>query len=386
MILKRIRQNPSFSLILIFGIVSLLGDLTYEGARGVVGPYMASLGASAAIVGFISGLGEFLGYGLRLISGYLTDKTNRVWTFTILGYLMIFSIPLLGISNSWQIAAIFIVLERIGKAVRTPARDVILSHATKKIGRGFGFGIHEAMDQIGAIIGPLLFGLFLYVGLGYKKGFLMLIFPCIIMVIALFIAKHIVKDPKLLEKDLSDNKIKQDIPSIFWIYVVFSATSVMGFVNFQIISYHFKVQHILSDSSIPVIYALAMGIDAIFALIIGRIYDKVGLKTVLIIPFVNLLIPFFVFTKGIKFLILGIIIWGMVMGMYETVMRASIADIIPIDKRGYSYGIFNTVFGLSYFLGSFIVGFLYTLNLFYVISYVIIMSIMSLLIGLKLIK
>ena len=386
MILKKIRQNPSLSLILIFGIVSLLGDMTYEGARGVVGPYMASLGASAAIVGFISGLGEFLGYGLRLISGYLTDKTNLVWTFTILGYLMIFSIPLLGISNSWQIAAMFIVLERIGKAVRTPARDVILSHATKKIGRGFGFGIHEAMDQIGAIIGPLLFGLFLYVGLGYKKGFLMLIFPCIIMVIALFIAKHIVKDPKLLEKDLSDNKIKQDIPSIFWIYVVFSATSVMGFVNFQIISYHFKVQHILSDSSIPVIYALAMGIDAIFALIIGRIYDKVGLKTVLIIPFVNLLIPFFVFTKSINFLILGIIIWGMVMGMYETVMRASIADIIPIDKRGYSYGIFNTVFGLSYFLGSFIVGFLYTLNLFYVISYVIIMSIMSLLIGLKLIK
>ncbi|WP_461833205.1 MFS transporter, partial [Desulfothermus sp.] len=338
MILKRIRQNPSFSLILIFGIVSLLGDMTYEGARGVVGPYMASLGASAAIVGFISGLGEFLGYGLRLISGYLTDKTNLVWTFTILGYLMIFSIPLLGISNSWQIAAMFIVLERIGKAVRTPARDVILSHATKKIGRGFGFGIHEAMDQIGAIIGPLLFGLFLYVGLGYKKGFLMLIFPCIIMIIALFIAKYIVKDPKLLEKDLSDNKIKQNIPSIFWIYVVFSATSVMGFVNFQIISYHFKVQHILSDSSIPVIYALAMGIDAIFALIIGRIYDKVGLKTVLIIPFVNLLIPFFVFTKSINFLILGIIIWGMVMGMYETVMRASIADIIPIDKRGYSYG------------------------------------------------
>lgn len=386
MILERLKKNPSLSLILIFGIVSLLGDMIYEGARGVVGPYMASLGASAAIVGFVSGIGEFLGYGLRLISGYLTDKTNLLWTFTILGYLMIISIPLLGISNSWEIAAIFIILERIGKGIRTPARDVILSYATKEIGRGFGFGIHEAMDQIGAIIGPLLFGLFLYVGLGYKKGFLMLIFPCIFLLIVLFIAKHTVKDPKRLEKNLGDNKRKQNIPSIFWIYLVFSAISVIGFVNFQIISYHFKVQHILKDSFIPLIYAFAMGIDAIFALIIGRIYDKFGLKTVLIIPFINIFIPFFVFRKSINFLILGIIIWGMVMAMYETVMRASIADIIPIAKRGYSYGIFNTVFGLSYFLGSFVIGFLYTLNLDYVIIYILIMSVVSLLIGLKLIK
>ncbi|GAB6161843.1 MFS transporter [Desulfothermus naphthae] len=386
MILERLKKNPSLSLILIFGLVSLLGDMIYEGARGVVGPYMASLGASAAIVGFVSGIGEFLGYGLRLISGYLTDKTNLLWTFTILGYLMIISIPLLGISNSWEIAAIFIILERIGKGIRTPARDVILSYATKEIGRGFGFGIHEAMDQIGAIIGPLLFGLFLYVGLGYKKGFLMLIFPCIFLLIVLFIAKHTVKDPKRLEKNLGDNKRKQDIPSIFWIYVVFSAISVIGFVNFQIISYHFKVQHILNDSFIPIIYAFAMGIDAIFALIIGRIYDKFGLKTVLIIPFINIFIPFFVFRKSINFLILGIIIWGMVMAMYETVMRASIADIIPIAKRGYSYGIFNTVFGLSYFLGSFVIGFLYTLNLDYVIIYILIMSVVSLLVGLKLIK
>jgi len=386
MILERLKKNPSLSLILIFGLVSLLGDMIYEGARGVVGPYMASLGASAAIVGFVSGIGEFLGYGLRLISGYLTDKTNLIWTFTILGYLMIISIPLLGISNSWEIAAIFIILERIGKGIRTPARDVILSYATKEIGRGFGFGIHEAMDQIGAIIGPLLFGLFLYVGLGYKKGFLMLIFPCIFLLIVLFIAKHTVKDPKRLEKNLGDNKRKQDIPSIFWIYLVFSAISVIGFVNFQIISYHFKVQHILNDSFIPIIYAFAMGIDAIFALIIGRIYDKFGLKTVLIIPFINIFIPFFVFRKSINFLILGIIIWGMVMAMYETVMRASIADIIPIAKRGYSYGIFNTVFGLSYFLGSFVIGFLYTLNLDYVIIYILIMSVVSLLVGLKLIK
>ncbi len=381
------KENPAVFLIFIFGIVSLLGDMTYEGARGVVGPYLASLGASAAFVGFISGVGEFLGYSLRIISGYLTDKTNRVWTFTILGYLMIFSIPLIGLTNSWQIAAIFIVLERIGKAVRTPARDVILSYATKKIGTGLGFGMHEAMDQIGAIIGPLLFGLFLYCGLGYKKGFLLLIFPCIIMVIALLIAKQIVKNPKLLEKDKrAIAEKKQDIPFIFWIYILFSATSVMGFVNFQIISYHCKIKHILDDSLIPVLYALAMGVDAIFALIIGRIYDNFGVKTIFIIPFINLIIPFFVFMKNIYFLILGIIIWGMAMGMYETVMRAYIADIIPINKRGYSYGVFNTVFGLSYFLGSFFIGFLYSLNLTYITIYIIFINVMSILIGIQLIK
>ncbi|GAB6888747.1 MFS transporter [Desulfothermus okinawensis JCM 13304] len=385
-LLNKLKNSPSLSLILIFGLVSLLGDVTYEGARGVVGPYMATLGASAAVVGFVAGLGEFLGYGLRLISGYLTDRTGFVWMLTIIGYLMIFFIPLLGITNSWQVAATFIVLERVGKAIRTPARDVILSYATKKVGRGFGFGLHEAMDQIGAIIGPLLFAFFLYVGLGLKKGFLILVIPCIIMIFALVSARNIAKNPGALEKRIDDNEKHGAIPFVFWLYMFFSSLSVMGFVNFQIISYHFKVQGILKEWSIAFVYAFAMGVDAIFALIIGRVYDKFGLKIVLIIPLITLLIPFFVFSHKFIVLIIGIVIWGMVMGMYETIMRACVADITPVSKRGFSYGIFNTVFGLSYFLGSFIVGFIYNVGIVQVSVYVCFISFISLLIGFKLIK
>jgi len=279
-------RRTAFQFIILMGIVSLFGDVTYEGARSITGPYLALLGAGAGIVGLVAGIGEFLGYALRLASGYLSDRTRAYWPITIIGYGLLVSIPLLAFADLWQVAAILIISERIGKGIRAPARDAILSHATKQVGRGLGFGIHEALDQIGAIIGPLIFSaVFLLKGL--------------LCVAVLVVARKSVPSPVKLEVSdctLGKNiKGKGGLPRVFWLYGLFIFLSVAGFANFQIISYHFKVQGVVSDSNIPAFYAIAMGVDAFIALLIGKTYDKIGLISLIIIPVLTFPIPFLAF-------------------------------------------------------------------------------------------
>lgn len=366
------------------GIISLLGDIVYEGARSISGPYLAFLGAGASIIGIVGGIGEFVGYALRLVFGYFADKTKAYWTLTIIGYGLLLSIPLLAFSNSWQIAAFLLIMERKGKAIRSPARDAILSHATKQVGRGWGFGIHEALDQIGAIIGPLIFSAVFLLNSQYKTGFGILIIPVVILLMLLFFARSKVPSPQKLEVSIeSDKQInsydnKNKWSKTFWLYTFFTLLSVMGFVQYPIIAYHLNVNSIISNVWIPIFYAIAMGIDGITALIIGRTYDNIGLKTLLIIPIATLVIPFFAFSYSKIFILFSIIIWGIVMGIHETIMRAAIADLIPLERRGTAYGIFNTVYGLSMFIGGTSIGFLYEISLSYVVTFVVIIEIISL--------
>jgi MFS family permease len=377
----RDKKNLAFQFIVLLGIVSLFGDITYEGARSVIGPYLAILGANSVIVGFIAGLGEFLGYGLRLISGYISDRTKAYWPLTILGYVLLLSIPLLGNTSYWQIAAILIILERIGKAIRTPPRDTILSYATEKIGRGLGFGIHEALDQIGAILGPLVFSFVFILKGSFKQGFMILWISATLTLIFLMIAKARVPLPQVFEEPFifGEYKDRSKLSKIFWFYTLFVFLSVLGFTNFVLISYHFKVQSIVSDIAIPVFYAIAMGVDALVAPIVGRVYDKYELRSLFVIPLLTIPIPFFTFSYSYILAFMGILFWGIVTGIHETTMRAAIADITPPEKRGLSYGIFNTLYGLAWFFGSSIMGFFYSLSVKYLIVFVITTQILSLL-------
>jgi MFS family permease len=374
------QKSTAFQFIILLGIVSLFGDITYEAARSVAGPYLAVLGASAGIVGLIAGLGEFLGYALRLASGYFADRTKAYWPITIIGYGLILSIPFLALAGYWQTAAILIILERIGKAIRTPARDAILSHATKKVGRGFGFGIHEAIDQVGAIIGPLIFStVFLFKG-GYKEGFTILWIPAVLTLVALFIAKNKFPSPEKLETSRCFGQTSRDgrrFSATLWFYILFIFLSVAGFANFQLISYHFKIRGIVPDVQIPVFYAIAMGVDAFVALIIGRIYDKVGLKSLITIPIFTLAIPFFAFSNSYGFAVISAVLWGAVMGIHETIMRAAIADLTPLERRGFAYGLFNTIYGVSWFIGSVLIGFLYEISINLIFFFVVLMQIIS---------
>lgn len=365
--------------IVLLGIVSLFGDVTYEGARSVTGPYLRSLGASASIVSLVAGIGEFLGYALRLGSGYLADRSTRYWLLTFVGYGLLVSIPLLAFAGCWQIAALLLIAERIGKAIRSPARDAMLSYAAQGVGRGWGFAVHEALDQIGAIVGPILFFLVLRSHRGYDEAFALLWIPALLAVAALAVARKKVPSPQKLEAPgaMRWQNSEGRLPKVFWFYTVFTLLSVAGFANFQLISYHLEAQSVVRDAQIPLIYAIAMGIDAVAALLIGKTYDKIGLISLLAIPLLTLLIPFLAFSTSSKLVLVGIALWGVVMGIQETIMRAGIADLTPVQRRGFAYGIFNTVYGAGWLLGGVVMGPLYELSIHYVVLFAVIMELIS---------
>jgi MFS family permease len=356
--------------------------MTYEGARSVTGPYLAILGASAATVGIVGGFGEFIGYGVRIIFGSLADHTGKYWPITILGYtLNLLAVPFLALTNHWQIAVTLIIIERFGKAIRTPARDVMLSHAAKKIGTGWGFGLHEALDQIGAVIGPIIISVVLYIKGSYSQGFSILLVPAILSLCVLGLSKKLYPCPRDFEntiKHISSDAIltvkgdDRNFSRIFWLYLVFVCVSVAGFANFQLISYHFKIASIISDFQIPILFAIAMATDALVALVIGRIFDKKGLSTLVVIPLLSIPIAPLVFSMGNTGAITGMILWGAVLGIQDTIMRAVIGNMIPIARRGIAYGIFNTAYGGSWLVGSVLMGILYDTS----VSYVIILSIL----------
>lgn len=386
-------KKDALLLILLFGVISLLGDIIYEGARSVNGPYLNTLGASAAIVGLIVGIGEFLGYAIRLFSGYFSDKTKAHWIFTIAGYSLLMAVPLLALANAWQFAAIFIILERIGKGLRSPAKDTLLSHATKQVGTGIGFGIAEFLDQIGATIGPLIFT-FMFMAVGtaskvtsdYQQVYSYMWLPFVMLMFVLFFAYFKVKSPEKLEDSQNANN-DNEIPKIFWKYSLFTFFTTIGFISFAIVGYHLSVHKIISDTQIPFFYAIAMIIDAIFGLIVGRLYDKLkqknnnensGLLILVAIPILTALMLPMIFSYSLTLLLLGVFLWGVIMGMHETVMKASIADIIPIKKRGTAYGIFNLAYGLSMFIGSTLAGYLYEISIPLMITIMVLIEMFSL--------
>jgi MFS family permease len=375
-------RRIAYQFIIMMGVVSLFGDITYEGARSVAGPFLYTLGANAAVVGLVAGLGEFLGYALRLLSGYWADKSGHYWIFVFLGYGLILAIPLLALAGIWQVAAVFIIAERMGKAIRAPARDTILSYATKQVGRGWGFGIHEAMDQIGAVIGPLAISAVFFLQGGYRTGFGIMVIPALMTVAMLALARRKVAAPETLERaHVSQSPSPHDgrkLPSAFWIYTIFAFLSVAGFANFQLIAYHFTVRSVVPLAQIPLLYAIAMGVDAIVALAIGKTYDKVGLISLIALPLLTIPIPFLGFSGSYGLAVAGIVLWGAVMGIQETIMRAAIADLTPIRRRGLAYGIFNTAYGAAWFAGGLVIGVLYEHSIFWVICFAVIMQVIAL--------
>lgn len=354
------QKKAAFQVVLLFGLISLCGDVIYEGARSVSGPYLLFLGASAGAVGLVSGLGEFLGYGLRLFFGYLADRTKTYWLLTCLGYGLILVIPFLAFAGHWQVAAGLLILERIGKAVRTPARDTILSNATKTIGRGLGFGIHEALDQIGAILGPFFITVGWLLKKDYRFGFHLLWLPGIFLILSLFLTRQALPGTEPLRRKETGNF---GLSRLFFIYVFFVFFSSSGFINFQLISFHFQNKTIFSPGFIPVMYLIAMAIDGLTAPIIGKIYDWFGLAVLILIPIGSLVLPWLVFSATPVCAIFGVIIWGVVMACHETIMRAAVADMTGISKRGLAYGILNTVYGLGSLVAGTAVGLLYQCSL-----------------------
>lgn len=371
------KRRLAYRLVILFGLVAMLGDVVYEGGRSVSGPFLFTLGASAFMVAFIAGFGEFVGYAIRIATGYLADRSRQYWVFVIAGYLMIGAIPLLVLAGSWEIAALLLILERIGKAVRSPAKDAMLSHVTSAIGRGWGFGLHEALDQVGAVAGPLLFVLALAAGGNYRGGFALLAIPFVILVLVLIIAWRNLPDPAGFEEKfhpVTPGSRTETSRKQLWMYGAFTALTMAGFIVFPLLAYHFKAFSIVPDADIPAFYAIAMAVDALVALVTGRVYDRYGPLVLVMMPVIGLVIPFIAFTHSYTAALAGSVLWGASMGMQEAILRAAVADFTPPGGRGFAYGVFNSIYGGAWFAGSVILGLLYTINVLYAAAFMFLMQ------------
>jgi len=349
--------------IVLIGVVSLFADATYDAARSVPGPFLGLLGATGTVVGVVAGFGELVGYGVRLASGYLGDRTRRYWPITLWGYaLNMLAVPLLALAGRWEIAAGLVVAERLGKATRTPPRDVLLSHAAAVTGRGWAFGLHEALDQIGAVAGPLLVGVVLYTGCGYRVAFAVLAVPALLALIVLVVTRCLYPHPAEFEPSAAATAAAR-FPRVFWLYMASVACLAAGFADFPLIAFHVKKLSLASDGSIAVLYAFAMAIDGAAALVLGRLFDARGLSMLVVVPFLSFVFAPLAFTASLPLLTLGVVLWGIGMGAQESVVRAAIAAMIPADRRGTAYGAFNAVYGVAWFAGSALMGVLYDVSL-----------------------
>jgi MFS family permease len=356
-------KATAIKFVILLGVVSLFADATYEGARSVAGPYLALLGASGAVVGIVAGFGELIGYGLRLVSGYWSDRTHRYWAITLIGYAFnLLVVPLLALAGRWEIAAVLLVSERLGKGLRSPARDTMLSYAAHETGRGWGFGLHEAMDQIGAVAGPLIVALVIATRNSYPVAFAILAIPALLALSVLLVARWLYPRPQDLEPTTSELK-GRGFPRAYWIYLAAVALVAAGYVDFPLIAYHFEKAASVPNTWIPLLYAIAMAVDALAALLFGRWFDRIGIRVLAIVSLLSASFAPLVFLGGFTTAVLGMAIWGIGMGAQESVLRAAVAGMVSRDRRGSAYGIFNAGFGFFWFLGSTLMGILYDVSL-----------------------
>ncbi|MBN7558185.1 MFS transporter [Mycobacteroides abscessus] len=353
-----------------FGVISMLADIVYEGARSITGPLLASLGASALVVGVVTGIGEAAALALRLVSGPLTDRTRKFWAWTISGYaLTVVTVPFLGVSSVLWIAATLVIAERVGKAVRSPAKDTLLSHATAVTGRGKGFAVHEAMDQTGAITGPLLVaGMLALTHVNYLPTFAILALPGGATLLLLFWLRRRVPHPERYEHDdyirgAADRPHKLSLPLSFWLYSGFTAITMIGFATFGVLSFHMVQRGVLPVPAVPIVYAAAMAADAVAALLSGWAYDRVGPKSLAALPIVGATVPMLAFTDSLPGIVLGALLWGAAVGIQESTLRAVVADLVPPPRRATAYGVYAAVLGTATAIGGALTGYLYGVSI-----------------------
>jgi MFS family permease len=351
------------------GVVALFGDMTYEGARGLVGPYLALLGASAAAVGFAAGLGEFLGYSLRLVTGWLGDRTRAYWPFVIGGYAVnLVAVPGLALVGSWEAAVALLLLERIGKAVRSPSRSVLVSYAANEAGVGKSFGIDEALDQIGAVSGPLLTALAIWVvraepvSTQYRVAFVVLLAPVLLNLALVLGARRRFPRPEALER--TDRVAHAAIGGLFRWYLAGAALLAVGFADWALIAFHASRTGLLDAGALPLLYAGAMAVDALGALAFGVWFDRHGLVVLAATAAVAAMFAplVFLFPSG-GTLVVGATCWAIGMGAQDSIFKAAIAKLVPKNERGRAYGVFFAAFGLAWWIGSASMGWLYDRSL-----------------------
>ncbi len=366
----RIVASRALKFVVIVGVMSFFADFTYEGSRSIVGPYLASFGAGALAIAVITGFGELVGYGLRLVSGPAADRTQRYWPITIGGYVLQMSVvPLLALAGSWPVAALLIILERAGKATRNPPRDAMLAHAAKDMGYGWGFGLHEALDQFGAMFGPLAVALVLAVTHGeYRLAFAALAVPAVITLSLLAVTRVLYPRPQDLSAGPAE-VTRAGLPRVFWVYLAGAALAAAGLADYPLIAYHFQQAGTVSATLVPVFYAVAMAVSGTGSLVFGRMFDRAGIGVLVPLTVVTALYAPLVFLGGFWAGLVGATLWGLGMGVQESIIPAAVAPMVSPDRRASAYGLFTGAYGIAWFLGSVVIGALFSLSLGAVVAF-----------------
>src|SRR5438094_6220311 len=354
------KSRSALQFVVIIGIANFFADFTYEGARGIVGPFLGSLGASAAIVGFVAGLGELMGYGLRSVSGYFADKSHRHWGFAFAGYAVnMLAVPVLALAGRWPVAASLVVAERVGRGIRKPTVEAMLSYAGKSIGAGWVFGLNEALDQAGATVGPLLVALILYLNGGFRTGFGVLLVPALLCLAILVAARLLHPRPHELEEGTGHTFATTNLTCPYWIYLAAGSLIAAGFADFALIGFHFHKANTVPANMIPVFYAVAMAASALASIPLGRLFDRFGPNVALFAFLVSAAAAPFIFLGTSVFALVGMIFWGIGMRAQGSLFQAMLTGVIPPQKRSTAFGLFDTGFGFAWFLGSVMMGLLY---------------------------
>jgi len=354
------RNRSALHFVIIIGIANFFADFTYEGARGIVGPFLGSLGASAAVVGFVAGLGELMGYGLRSVSGYFADKSHKHWVFAFLGYTInMLAVPALALTRQWPLAATLVISERVGRGIRKPTAEAMLSYAGRSIGAGWVFGLNEALDQAGATIGPLLMALVLYINGGYRTGFGVLLIPALLCLATLVLARLLHPRPHELEKGAGHTLATTNLTQTYRIYLVAGGLLAAGFADFALIGFHFQKANVMPGNLIPVFYAVAMAASALASIPLGRLFDKLGPNVSLFAFLISAAAAPFIFLGTSIFALVGMIFWGIGMSAQGSLFQAMLTGVIPPQKRSTAFGLFDTGYGIAWFLGSVAMGLLY---------------------------
>ncbi len=365
--------------VLVIGVVQLFADMTYEGARGIVGPFLGSLGASASVVGFTAGFGELMGYGFRSITGYLADKTHQYWAFIFTGYVVnMLAVPALALAGNWPLAAALVVAERTGRAIRKPSTDAMLSHAGSRIGHGWAFGLNEFLDQTGATIGPLIMALVLYLHGGYHHAFALLLIPALLCLVMVAFARIFYPRPHELEERSPVILKTEGFSKSYWLYAVAGMLIAAGFADFSLVAFHFQKTGTVPPSWVPVSYSMAMVTGAVAALIFGKLLDTHGLPVILFAFFLGALFAPCVFLGGFDWALAGMILWGIGMGAQDSLLKAILSRVVPRDKRSTAFGIFDTAFGIAWFAGSAAMGLLYEKSVLAVVIFSVVLQIAAL--------
>ncbi len=357
------REN-ALRFVVLIGVVSLFGDMTYEAARGINGSFLAVLGAGALAVGVVSGAGELLGYAVRWASGIAAGRSGRYWLWTALGYVInLLAVPALALTNRWELAAGLIIVERIGKGLRNPPRDTMLSFAGSVIGQGWAFALREALDQAGAMVGPLLVGVILLLRHGdFRAAYGVLLVPAVLSLVVLAVSRWLFPRPRVLEPVDPAGPPgaggDRALPPTFWLYLLGMALVAVGYADFNLVSYHLQRTG-EPTGVIPLLYTLAMGTAGLSALVVGRWFDRRGMGALVVAVLSGAAFAPLAFLGSLPVAAIGIALWGVGMGVQDSLMSAPVSMMTPAETRSRALGVFNALYGVAWFAGSSVLGAVY---------------------------